>query len=384
MEATFVRGGPAVVMPLAMDSAHAPNCVPPAERLGYVDSLRLAAAGLVLAQHIGEQVPSPAMAGFLALAPGVAGVVLFFLVSGYVIPLSVRGGFEWRSFAVRRVLRIYPLLLAALALVALGGWTGVLGHWADLREAGAGRWLANLLLVQDFVGAKPILGVTWTLIFELAWYGLFALALCLWKGRGADVLGVIVPLALLVLAVASLLSGLRIPLGRPGLIYAAVLGYQAYRLRVGECRPAAFAWSVGVFVAVTWLTAGVSFGLFAHPHLTVWQVIGPWTLALGLFLVVTMARPLRRSALLNRGAIPLVGAASYSVYLLHPIAIVAVLQYGRGLGDAGFAGAALALTGVLALAGYRLVERPGIAMGKRLTARKAGAAAQVCAAPAGG
>jgi len=355
-----------------MDSAPSPPPPPPAERLGYVDSLRLAAAGLVLAQHIGEQVPSPAVAGFLALAPGVAGVVLFFLVSGYVIPLSVRAGFDARSFALRRLLRIYPLLLAALALVALGGWTGALGHWADLREAGAGRWLANLLLVQDFVAAKPILGVTWTLIFELAWYGLFALALCLWKARAADMLAAIVPLALLGLAAVSLLSGFRIPLGRPGLIHAAVLGYQAYRLRVGECRPATFGWSLAAFVAVTWLTAGISFGLFTHPHLTVWQVIGPWMLALGLFLAVTMAGPLRRSAVLNRGAIPGAGAASYSVYLLHPIAIVAVLQHGPvGMGPGASVTSFLVLTGLLALAGYQLVERPGIAVGRRLTARKA-------------
>jgi len=314
----------------------------------------------------------------------VAGVALFFLVSGYVIPFSVRGGLAWRGFAVRRLLRIYPLLLAALALVGLGGWTGVLDHWADLRGAGAARWLANLLLVQDFVGVAPILGVTWTLAFELAWYGLFAVAVLAWRERAADILSAGVPALLLVLAAGSLATGCRVPLGRPGLIHAAVLGYQAWRWRTGVCGARAFAWNLAAFVGVTWATAGVSFGLFSHARITLWQVIGPWSLALALFLAVIGLPALRGSALLERGPLPRLGAASYSVYLLHPIALAAVRQHGpAGLGPVGFSGLALALTGALALAGYRLVELPGIALGKRLT-RAASPASPGALARAGG
>ncbi len=349
------------------------------ERLPHVDSLRLVAAGLVVLQHFSERAPGRVAAALTALGPGVAGVVLFFLISGYVIPFSVRGGrLDWRRFAVRRVLRIYPLLLAALALVAFAGWAGALEQWRDLPQAGAGRWLANLLLMQDFVGAQPILGVSWTLIFELAWYGLFAAALLALGPRAGNVLAVFVPVVLLVLAALSLASGLRIPLGRPGLIHAAVLGYQAYRMGTGALSPRGFGWNVAAFLGVTWLVSAVSFGVYTHAHITLAQVIGPWTLALGLFLAVLLVPALRGCALLAHGWVPRLGAASYSVYLLHPIAMAAALQYVPG----AMVPVAGVLTALLAWGGYRLVEMPGIAVARRLTAVRPSAAAMASAVPA--
>lgn len=336
----------------------------PRQRLAHVDSLRLIAAGLVVLQHFAERMPGPAASALNALGPGVAGVVLFFLISGYVIPFSLSGRLDWRRFAVRRVLRIYPLFLAALALVALAGWSGLLTQWQDLPQARGGRWAANLLLVQDFVGAKPILGVSWTLVFELVWYALFAAALLALGPRAGNVLAVAVPLGLLALAALSLASGLRIPLGRPGLIHAAVLGYQAFRFRTGSLSARGFGWNVAAFLLVTWAVSAVSFGLFAHAHISLAQVLGPWTLATGLLLAVLLSSRLRGSALLDRGLAPRLGAASYSVYLLHPVAMATAAQYA----PAAFLPVAAALTALLAWGGYRLVELPGIALARRLTA----------------
>jgi len=84
-------------------------------------------------------------------------VVLFFLISGFVIPLSVRHAFDPGHFVLRRLLRIYPLYLAALALLVAGAGLGLLPEWAWLGTAKPQVWLANLLLVQDYVGQRPIL-----------------------------------------------------------------------------------------------------------------------------------------------------------------------------------------------------------------------------------
>ena len=334
----------------------------PVERLGHVDALRLLAAGLVVLQHLAESAGGRAGNALIAPGPGVMGVVLFFLISGYVIPFSVRSGLEWRSFALRRLFRIYPLFLASLALVALGGGAGLLVRWADLAQAGPCRWAANLLLVEDYLGVEPILGVSWTLSIELGWYALFAAALLRWKSRAAGRLALLVPAALVAMALVSLTSGTRIPLGRPGLIHAAVLGWQVLRWQRGELSRRALAANAALFLAVTWFCAVVAFGVFRHQKITLLQVLVPWTGASALFLAATCIAPLRESRLLSAGALPVFGAASYSVYLLHPVAAAAAAQYAP---DA-FPAAALALTAVLAFAGYRWVELPGIALGRRL------------------
>lgn len=337
-------------------------------RLAHVDSLRLIAAGLVVFQHLAEYYPTGWSKPLVALGPGVTGVALFFLISGYVIPFSVRRGLDLRSFAIRRLLRIYPLFLAALALVAIGGWTGVLGQWGDLREADFLRWLANLLLVQEFVGARPILGVSWTLIIELIWYALFAGACWRYKERAAAILGLAVPVTLLVLGVISLISEMRIPLGRPAMIYAAVLGYQAFEYRTGLIDLRRLIGAIALFLAVTWFTNFVSFGVYSHAKITLAQAIGPWTVAPIIFFGVILNDRLRDAKLLSAGLLPMLGAISYSIYLLHPIAIAFARQH---LPAGSVVSAAIGLTLALSWAGYRLVERPGIALGRKLAARDA-------------
>ncbi len=335
-------------------------------RLAHVDSLRLIAAGLVVFQHLAERHPAGWSRPLVMLGPGVAGVALFFLISGYVIPFSVRGGLDLRAFAIRRLLRIYPLFLAALVVVTIGGWTGLLEQWSNLREADPQRWLANLLLVQEFVGVRPILGVSWTLIIELIWYGLFAAAVLRFKEHAADVLGLAVPAAMLLMGVISLASDVRIPLGRPAMIYAAVLGYQAFQYRTGAISLRRLGAAIALFLAVTWFTNFVAFGVFAHAKITLAQAIGPWTVAPLIFFGVILSDRLRDAKLLSTGLLPMLGAISYSIYLLHPIAISFA---GQHLPDAMVVPAAIVLTLALSWVGYRAVERPGIALGRKLAGR---------------
>jgi peptidoglycan/LPS O-acetylase OafA/YrhL len=336
-------------------------------RLAFVDTLRLFAASLVVFQHLAERYPASSTQSLVGLGPGVMGVVLFFLISGYVIPFSVRGGLDLRSFMIRRLCRIYPLFLVAIALVTIGGSTGLLRQWSFVRDLGGLSWATNLLLVQDFFGVPAILGVSWTLIVELIWYGLFALAILRFGERAASVLAKLMPAGLVVLALISLVIDSRIPLGRPAMIYAAVLGYQCYQYHLGKISGSAMAVGIAVFFGVTWFTNIVAFGVFAHPHITLMQALGPWTVAPLLFFVVLIPRQVRTLALFNKGVLPKIGAISYSIYLLHPIANAAAEQYGS-------VGAqiilALAFTLLLSFLGYRFIELPGIALGRRLSRQR--------------
>src|SRR6186713_1339102 len=81
-------------------------------RLEFLDFLRFIAAFSVLIQHACEKV-FPAFAYFCThyFQFGVFGVTLFFLCSGFVIPVSLEKSHSLKKFWINRVFRLYPLYL---------------------------------------------------------------------------------------------------------------------------------------------------------------------------------------------------------------------------------------------------------------------------------
>lgn len=101
---------------------------------------------------------------------GAAGVVVFFLTSGYIIThvLQMESPVE---FLIKRAFRIYPLYIVALLLEAL--------MWNHLNNAPFGPlsvWIPRLLLIGDFFQTPHALaGVEWTLRIEIMFYAFMAL-----------------------------------------------------------------------------------------------------------------------------------------------------------------------------------------------------------------
>lgn len=135
-------------------------------RFPTLDSLRGVGALLVMLGH-----------GYGDLRSGFPAVDFFFMHSGFVLAYSNWGRRERpdfaKEFAVRRLIRIYPLYLAGLLLGAAvaAGWC--LSGDPDWRPR---RWLLALglggLLLPDPLGgaygAYPMNLPTWSLFFELA------------------------------------------------------------------------------------------------------------------------------------------------------------------------------------------------------------------------
>ncbi|WP_294389805.1 acyltransferase [uncultured Sphingomonas sp.] len=336
------------------------------KRVDFIDTLRCVAASAVVMQHVCEGSDVPLLRHLTDFSPGVFGVVLFFLVSGFVMPISVRGGLEPVSFALRRVFRIYPALLFAFALWAMVDL--MLGGGGSLvRRASVGAWVANLLLVQDFVGMPAFLGVTWTLILEFGWYGLFALSWRRLSGRSGSFLAVAMPLGMVALVLVSLVTGTRLPLGRVGMIYAAITGFQACRWFMGEIGNRPFGASAASFLIVMAGANAVSFGYFRHPAISFGQSFWPWLIAPVLFLAALLP-PVRRSRVMNNRVLAWLGSISLSIYLLHPIAMALCAGVTPDLAKIGFT---LAVTLALSWACFQAIERPGIALGRRLARRHA-------------
>ncbi|WP_329386288.1 acyltransferase [Streptomyces sp. NBC_01351] len=161
---------------------------PTASRLGWLDALRGLAALSVALYHLGlpfQWVPYGTRLPHY-LDPGVFGVLLFFLVSGYIIPASLERRGDMRAFWVGRVFRIYPavILTVVASLLILPRNHTVVDSYVFAHPLLS--LVGNGLMLQDMMGVTNGLGVLWTLTFEMVFYyfvtALFALG---WHRKSA-------------------------------------------------------------------------------------------------------------------------------------------------------------------------------------------------------
>jgi peptidoglycan/LPS O-acetylase OafA/YrhL len=88
-------------------------------KIEFLEAVRGVASFIVVLQHL-VAAEYPAFEAFSRewVDAGRVGVVAFFLVSGYVIPLSLQRQ-DTRTFLVRRVYRLFPLYWLVLGLMML-------------------------------------------------------------------------------------------------------------------------------------------------------------------------------------------------------------------------------------------------------------------------
>jgi exopolysaccharide production protein ExoZ len=151
-----------------------------------IQALRLVAAVLVLFTHAGFYASERLSPGFRYWDRGAVGVELFFVISGFVMVYSstrLTGQANgWRTFSERRIVRIVPMYWLAttlkLALMILtAGWV----LHAQLRAVPVICSYLFLPSRNPDGELRPLLGVGWTLNFEMFFYLLFAVALYLRK-----------------------------------------------------------------------------------------------------------------------------------------------------------------------------------------------------------
>ena len=99
-------------------------------RYDHIDALRAIAALLVVWRHaegilLVDRTTEFAKLVFSFIDPGRAGVVLFFAISGFVIPSSLRGKLTdgTRNFVIRRFFRLYPAYWLSIPI----GWLAISG-----------------------------------------------------------------------------------------------------------------------------------------------------------------------------------------------------------------------------------------------------------------
>jgi peptidoglycan/LPS O-acetylase OafA/YrhL len=335
--------------------------------MDFLDVARGAAALLVVVEH-GLHACLPGYYAFSRshLVVGYAAIVVFFLVSGFVIPMSLEEGRSFAGFWVRRACRLFPVYWLSLALglayVAAGG------GGSDVSLGDTRAWLANLALLQVPLKTPFVWGVYWTLPYEVMIYagcaGLFALGLLRRIGGRAFLA------AAAWLAVASVVGPLvtgkpLLPDGMRRMVFVCTLfGVVVYRHVSGRAGRGLLYGSAAALAVAVGAGYAVNHALFpADAPLTgLVRTAVTWGLGFAAFLLLVEARHRRMP-----GFACWLGRHSYPVYLLHPLVLVLVKPLGWPAW--AFMPALVGLTLLLAAAVHQLVEKPGIALGRNLERR---------------
>lgn len=351
-----------------------------------LQSLRAFAALAVVAHHAMRAVtvnaspdlnlPEPLLlTSHAVIEIGAAGVDLFFILSGflmvYIAGPYVEGRRSIGNFVLQRAVRIWPMYIIATGLYLGLSIALRLSQGRELPFDASPLRLLSFVFVPSFNAAgelQPILGVGWTLNYEVFFYLVFALALAV--GRRA-----------LVPAITTILTGLFVAgtalpqetvahafLGNP-ILFEFLLGALAAKLFISG-RLAAVPPVIAILAGLALLLA------FA------------WLPNEGYFRVLYRGLP---SLLIFIGVLNIdskitwpkwwihVGDASYSIYLFHLIFLYPLASFMlRKLAAAGYASGAAEVTALvgflvvtaIGLLVHRMIERPVTSFLHDLTGRK--------------
>ncbi len=345
--------------------------------LFHVGQLQYVADGkaMRLIPSIGDPFSWPAQAARI-LANGPGAVIFFFALSGFVLTKLLIENSEGSpsvttsQFIIGRIARIYPGAFCAIAVFyALYIFTG--RSIAHPSEYQAWPLLQNAMLLRTSID-----GVMWSLQLEIVAAPLLLAVYFAWRRIGFA--AIFWPYMLLLgLSFVGWWNHLLGSPGQFGQIYAFLAGMTVYiygqkyvdRLKY----PLACALLVGCsFLAVRHIVGWSS-------YFTYWFEA---TFSSALIALLAFGVEAPRKSLLFR-ALQFLGRISFSFYVLHPLVLAFSADFSPLLSNAVLAGIPpLAMAGVMfvgsvaliapiAWAQFRLVEVPGVLLGKRLFAMAA-------------
>ena len=345
-----------------MDGTSLP--IGPASNGGRLDGLqivRAVAALSVVFYHVGQEFGVTVIRG-IKLSWGIAGVDLFFVISGFIIARTMSRCPTGREFAVRRIARILPLYWGATILVAMVA--NIEPTLLKSTHASLVEIIKSMLFipyVRSSGAIQPVLFPGWTLNYEAFFYALCGLALIA-KLSVRTVAVVMIGLASIGY-IANPVSLFARFYTEPFLLefVTGILVYELlskYSLSATQRRALLVS---GALLIITQISLGMELASLA------WR---PLLVAVPFALVVvgsTSPEPLRTA---GGRAFAMLGDSSFALYLLHPFVMRIVhLTFSRlglnAINSAAIATLAAASAAIaLAIAVYRVYERP---LGKKVT-----------------
>jgi peptidoglycan/LPS O-acetylase OafA/YrhL len=288
---------------------------PSHEKLLGIQFCRGVAAVLVVLYHAGRMLALPQYSGHIALGGffnfGNAGVDFFFVLSGFIIffvhEKDIGRPQSLPSYAWSRVTRIYPVywLVTALVLASIATRSGV-------EALDPAYLISSLLLLPQ--PHEPVLSVGWTLVHEMLFYVVFAVAVLSRR------FGLWVALGWLVLcatpAFFSFGDSVLGVVASPYHLQFALGVAAAYAVRHGPLRAASTLLCIGLAGF-----AGLAWAVDSNPDFYV-SIACRCLLGLSCAAIIFGTARLELEGKLRVGRpAAFLGSASYSIYLIHAVVI---------------------------------------------------------------
>ncbi|MEP7311030.1 MAG: acyltransferase [Pseudomonadota bacterium] len=323
------------------------------QRLVELDSLRGVAALSVLIFHYANQFDQRYhhIGRFpYTFEVGRYGVHLFFLISGFVIFMSLENTKRNMDFVVSRLSRLFPAYWVALGITfAATRMAGLPDQSVSIHDA-----LINATMLQDLFGARDVDGSYWTLQIEL----LFYMQMLLWFSMGLLprirtiicgwlILGAVFGMAnrfdhSLSYIVREILDLRYMPFFSAGiLLFRIHRGYDELKLNVLLiCAAVSVAWLIWSWEQA--LALAVCSGI------------------IGLFVA-------GRLGFLARQPLTFLGSISYTLYLLHQEIGFILISYFESIGLSSPVSILITTAVVMLMAWLlmRLIERPAMRLVRR-------------------
>lgn len=334
-----------------------------------IDPLRGLAALIVVVHHIIQAIPvysQHKVIGVIGGWLGYLGVTQFFVLSGFCIHLpqakknipEQNFSLNYKRFLYRRAYRLLPPHYAALVLSAI---VGAFIVTPLIQPATVENFLAHIFMVHVWVGYfHSINAVFWSIAVEVHFYLCYPVYLALRRriGSGRTVLGLLcMGLILYYIASKGLTGEPRFVLQRSFLVtwwqwaLGAYLADVYVTARKGLLSKAAgfsgaqFFWAAALFLPI--VLDGKFFGLNYRYWITPFICF--------MFLAAVVVKPLTQYLVHFLGP---VGLFSYSLYLMHPVAMAIVGRIVTIDAPLFLAGASLVFSLLVAWLFYLLFERP--------------------------
>jgi peptidoglycan/LPS O-acetylase OafA/YrhL len=324
-------------------------------RLQTLDTFRGIAALVVVLFHLMlYQADAPFQVGW-----GATGVDLFFIISGFVIFMTLNKTTNASDFVIARFSRLYPVYWVAVSVTALCMAIG--SYWGYSNVFWHEYW-ANMTMFQYYFHVRDLDGSYWTLIVEMLFYGLMLAAFGLKQVRRLEWIGFV--LVLCQILIHAYIRYAQTPVydaikaGFPlvnhfQLFWAGILFYKIYAegFNIWRLSGVFIAYGVTIYLFEEGKNTGLFIGLNTYlTTTTVYFVL--------FFLFIT-----NRLEWINNRITLFLGKISYSLYVIHHYLIVGIITLLRDKLGWSFITAGLFAVSIAFIAAYLItyfVEKPAL------------------------